>query len=77
MGDLDDDTTMGGGCCTPARDDIVLMAILVCRPWVSKLGSRRSKCCVPIKALHRLLDDYSQEQEGPTHGYLSGVLKGI
>ena len=36
---------MGGGCCTPARDDNVLMALLVYRPWVSKLGSRRTRCC--------------------------------
>ena len=32
MGDLDDDMTMGGDCCTPARDDNVLMALLVYRP---------------------------------------------
>ena len=45
MGDLDDDMTMGTDCWTPAKDDNVLMALLVYRPWVSKLGSRRSRCC--------------------------------
>ena len=32
---------------------------------------------MPIKAPHHLLDDYSQGLRGPTHGYLSGVLKDI
>ena len=41
MGDLGDDMAMGSGCCTPARDDNVLMALFVYRPRVSKLGSRR------------------------------------
>ena len=27
MGDLDGDMVMGGGCCTPARDDNVLMVL--------------------------------------------------
>ena len=30
---------------------------------------------MPIKVLHRLLDDFSQGQKGPTHGYLSGVTE--
>ena len=79
MDDLDDDMTMGSDCWTPAKDDNVLMALLVYRPWVSKLGSRRSRCCdhMPIEAPHHLLDDYYQGLQGPTHGYLSGVLKDI
>ena len=79
MGCLDDDMAMGGGCCTPARDDNVLMALLVYRLWVAKLGSRRSRYCGSHaqKGSHHLLDNYSQGLRGPTHGYLSGVLKDI
>ena len=79
MGDLDGDMDMGGGCCTPARDDNVLMALLVYRPWASKLGSRRSRCCGSHahKGSHHLLDDYSQGLRGPIHGYLSDAPKDI
>ena len=76
MDDLDDDMAMVVGCCTPARDDNALMAVLVYRPWASKLGQEDLDVVdhMPIKAPFHPLDDYSQGLRGPIHGYWSDVL---
>ena len=76
MGGLDDDMAMGGGCCTPVRDDNVLMALWCIDHGYQSYGQEDLDAVdhMPIKAPHHLLDDYSQGLRGPTHGYLSCVL---
>ena len=65
MGDLDENMAMEGGCCTPVRDDNVLMALLVYKPWASKLGSRRSRCCTCYDIMHALHGVHMQESQLP------------
>ena len=77
MGDLDEDMAMEGGCCTPVRDDNVLMALMVYKPWASKVKSRRSSYHMPIMAPHHPLDGCSQGLMDPTHGYWSDALMDI